>query len=560
MEKKIHVNLIGYDVNGEKLAIFANGSGDFFAYKKGTSKPVFTGKSKKKQINNNEVVDEASGDMISYLDFSSLCEEGEYYISSGEITSSYFSIGGRRYHEVKNGLLKGFYYQRCGVSLEKDYASHHSHDICHDHKGRLYKEPSIMLDITGGWHDAGDYGRYVTAGAVAVYDLLLSYERFPQVFCDNLGIPESNNKVPDILDEARVELEWLLKMQNKTSGGVYHKATSKYFCGMIMPEDDKEEIYVFDESVVATGDFAAVMAMGYKIFKEYDLDFANIMLHSSRKAYEWLMLNHNLEGFKNPKDCNTGEYGDKDSRDEIFFAAVLLYEVTMEETYHEYIKANYQTSMDKVSLGWASVGGYASFAYLYLGMKNPTIIDKEVLAHLNEAVQKQADEYVKIASKDGYKVPLDKGKYRWGSNMELMNGAEFLILTYGLYEREEYLEVIKNSFHYILGRNPMGLSYVTGFGSRSVNNIHHRPSSADGINIAVPGLLSGGPNRNKNDELVKRVLDKDTPPAKCFIDLEESYSTNEVAIYWNSPAVFVAAFMDSITVKGNLTKELYCNL
>lgn len=545
MEKKIHVNQVGYAVNGKKLAILANGSGEFLVYKKGEVSPVFKGESSKSDTSLINDLDEASNDGIAYLDFSPLCDSGEYYITSMDVVSPSFFIAKDVYKDVKNGLLKGFYYQRCGTKLEKEYANEYAHECCHLVKGRLYEKVNVECDITGGWHDAGDYGRYVTAGAVAVYDLLLSYEMFPHVFDDNLGIPESRNDIPDILDEARYELEWLLKMQNKNTGGVYHKATTQYFCGMIMPEEEKEEIYIYQESVVATGDFAAVMAMGYKIFKKFDMEFASKMLDSARKAYDWLMENGNRPGFKNPQDCYTGEYGDKDSRDEIFFAAALLYEVTNEEKYHNYMKANYQSDMDKVSLGWASIGGYASFSYLYLGKKEPSLVDENMYSYLKELLQKKASEYVSIANKEGYKVLLSPTKYRWGSNMDLLNGAEFLILSYGLYGKEEYLDIIRDSFHYILGRNPMGVSYVTGFGSQCVNNIHHRPSAADGVLKAVPGLLSGGPNSNLNDELVRILLKKDTPPAKCFVDLEESYSTNEVAIYWNSPAVFVAAFMAS---------------
>ena len=101
---------------------------------------------------------------------------------------------------------------------------------------------------------------------------------------------------------------------------------------------------------------------------------------------------------------------------------------------------------------------------------------------------------------------------------------------------------------YALGRNAMDISFITGYGERQVLFPHHRPSAADGIDAPVPGLISGGPNNKMNYPTVRDRLG-DTPAAKHFIDETDFADMNEIAIYWNSPAVFVAAYFNSLTAR-----------
>ncbi|MDF2587820.1 MAG: celA [Anaerocolumna sp.] len=547
--KNIHINQVGYTKNDNKIAVLANVSGHFKIINVKNNQCVFEGDSKtcknKGTSQNESCIDEASGDVVSYCDFSSVSEAGEYYIElEGQGRSYTFLIDNGIYTSVKNALLKGLYYQRCGVELEEKYAGPWAHAICHTNQAKIYNNPEKTIEVSGGWHDAGDYGRYATAGAVSVADILLSYELFGDVYTDDIQIPESGNGIPDALDEARVELEWLLKVQDNETGGVYHKVTTKYFCGMIMPEDEHDDLYALPESAVAAGDFAAVMAMAYRIYKKYDETFANTMLAAAKKAWEWLEKNPNIPGFKNPQDVSTGEYGDPNSEDERLWAATELYRVTGDDKYHLYIKEILKTDVDIVSFGWGSIGGYASFSYLRMAEQKEQVFDDEIVNVLKKAFLNKADELVSIANNDGYMADVLPKQYRWGSTMTITNGAQLLILSYYLTGNKEYEEVAIDQLHYILGRNPMGISYITGIGSNVVNNVHHRPSDADGVEKAVPGLISGGPNWSLNDEAAKSFIKEGTPAAKCFVDHVGSYSTNEIAIYWNTPALFVAAYAD----------------
>lgn len=171
------------------------------------------------------------------------------------------------------------YLQRCGTKVEDDKFGHPS---CHDSIATIYKTDQ-KIDVSGGWHDAGDYGRYVVAAAKAVADLMYAYEANPEIYSDNIGIPESGNGTPDILDEVRYELEWMLKMQDKSDGGVYHKVTCDTFPGYVMPEKETKPLIVMPKSTTATADFAASMAMAYEFYKDIDADFAAKCLDAAKK-------------------------------------------------------------------------------------------------------------------------------------------------------------------------------------------------------------------------------------------------------------------------------------
>ena len=136
------------------------------------------------------------------------------------------------------------YYQRCGIALDKEYAGDWEHEICHINDGTLYEDNNIKIETLGGWHDAGDFGKYTVPTAVTLADLLMAYEFFPTAFEESINIPESGNGVPDILNESRFALDWLLKMQDLKTGGVHHKVSTKSFPGFIMPEKDSDVRYI----------------------------------------------------------------------------------------------------------------------------------------------------------------------------------------------------------------------------------------------------------------------------------------------------------------------------
>ena len=180
--------------------------------------------------------DEASGDDIRLADFSGFREPGKYRVRAEGQLSAQFCISESVYDSVLRDTMRAFYYLRCGCALEEKYALQYVHPACHTSEAVLWDDHSVRLEVTGGWHDAGDYGRYVTAGACAVGHLLYAYMLFPKAFEKlSLNIPETG--LPDLLAEVRYELDWMLKMQRE-DGGVYHKVTTAQHAPFVMPEED----------------------------------------------------------------------------------------------------------------------------------------------------------------------------------------------------------------------------------------------------------------------------------------------------------------------------------
>lgn len=521
----ISVDQIGYVSGEKKTAVFRGDNIDktFEIINSSNEKVVYTGEIK------GSISNSTAGEINAYGDFSDLKVEGTYYIQTKNLGKSYeFKIGSGIYDSAFNDVVKMLYLQRCGCEIPADKGGDFAHSACHTSKATIYGT-STKIDVTGGWHDAGDYGRYVVPGAKTVADLFLAYEMNPSAFSDNTGIPESGNSMPDVLDEARYELEWMLKMQDKTSGGVYHKVTCANFPGMVMPQDEKDELIVSPVSVTATEDFAAVMALSSRIFAKTDKTFSDKCLKASQKAFDYVEKLTAKDGFKNPSGIVTGEYPDSVSRDERFWASAELFRATHEKKYNDIIKEQIQSALPE-GLGWADMGYYGSMAYLNT---DKSVIDKTIYDKIKNQILNKAKEILKKSKSDGYFISMGD-KYPWGSNMTVANNAELLIMADYIEPNGEYIQSAREHLHYLFGRNPMAISYVTGYGTVSPVNTHHRPSVA--LKKTMPGMLVGGPDSSLEDPFAAKVL-AGQPAAKCYADNSQSYSTNEITIYWNSPLI-----------------------
>jgi endoglucanase len=531
--RSITVNQIGYGTNSEKIALFKGRGGTYSVVNELTEEVVFQGKTE------GPIKDEASGVTVYSGDFSHIVVPGHYHIEQdGRDPSGSFIISDRPYHQLHKGLLKAFYYFRCGIDLEEEFAGPWKHKACHLAKGKVYGQSGTLLHSSGGWHDAGDYGKYAGPGAKAVADLLLAYEFYPVAFSEPIPLPESDNLTPDVLHECRVELEWLFKMQDTTTGGVFHKLTTLHFPALdVMPEDDSAELYFSPISGTATGCFAGVMAMAARIYMPFDSDFAETCLQAAIRAWEWLEQNPDVPGFTNPSEITTGEYGDAQDLDERYWAAAELFRSTGDESYHRVFETLSKKSFSKTELGWADMGGYGTMAYLLHGEEQ---VSENLCNELKKVWLQEAERLVHQSTQDGYFISLRTEDYIWGSNMLVMNHAMLLLIAYQIHENPQFEACALNHLHYLMGRNVLDISYVTGFGDRPVMNPHHRPSVGDDVVLPVPGMVAGGPGLGLHDDYVREHL-QGLPAAQCFADHEDSYSTNEVTIYWNSPAVFLVS-------------------
>ncbi len=433
------------------------------------------------------------------------------------------------FKNVFHQVCRMFYLQRCGCRLSEETAGVFAHPACHTSKARIYGTEQYMA-VSGGWHDAGDYGRYVVPAAKAVADLLLAYTAAPSAFSDSLGIHDSISGVPDILTEIRYELDWMKKMQ-RSDGGVYHKVTCAGFPGFVMPHFETDKLVLSPVSTAAAGGFAAAMAMAYPVYADSDLEFAQGCLTAARRAWDYLSVTQPLP-FHNPEGIVTGVYDDENDSDERYWAACALYAATGSSEYHDYIKSHLNPVW-AADLGWADVGAYGNA--VYLGM-DESLQESAVKGSIQRDLLKAADKVIQATEISEYKISVSD--FIWGSNMVVLNNAMLLLMASDTQPRSAYPDCAWRHLDYIFGDNPTSVCYVTGASESSARHPHHRPSAAAGQ--TMPGMLVGGPDQYLHDACASEHLRHSTPPC-CYIDHAESYSTNEVAIYWNSPLVYVMA-------------------
>lgn len=544
LEAKVFVNQQGYLPDQLKMA-YTDHAVDWFAViDMTTEQTVFQG-----SVILRKTDDPSTGLDVYLADFSSLKKPGQYKIRLSDGQESVpFTIADSIFAQVAQKTLKGLYFQRCGQALTEPFAEPYVHGACHSADALFHSscQASGYSNTRGGWHDAGDYGKYVVPAANALSYMLMLAEYFPQFLSsDHLNIPESGNGQPDLLDEARYELQWLLTMQDSTSGGVYFKVTTKDFVGFIMPDDSYEARYIYQIASTATADFSAIMARAARVYESYDSSFAKQCLNAARKAWQWLQQNPNIVpagGFHNPDDTETGEYGDSDDRDERLWAAAELFETTGEAQFNSYFLNHYQDSgIITGPAGWQYVKPLAQITYL---RSKQSAASSKARNNIRSALQQFAADQVTISEQDGFHVCLEGWEYYWGSNSVALNKAIILIFMYEEMQDKRYFDVALHQLNYILGCNAHNMTFVTDVGTKKPMHIHHAPSLADEIEDPVPGLMAGGPNRYLDDPALQAHFNSNTPPALCYLDDQESYASNEIAIYWNTPLMFVSTYFN----------------
>jgi endoglucanase len=494
------------------------------------------------------VFDPDSGDRVQTADFSSWNRPGVYYLDVHGIGRSWpFRIAADVYQRAYYLTARSFYGQRCGtaVDLGPEYPGYY-HDACH--KVGAFDSSSGRDDgdvPSKGWHDAGDYGRYIVNSGIATATLLWAFELWGKggIQDVSLHLPESGNGIPDLLNEIRWNLDWMLGMQD-ADGGVWHKQTSAHFCGFISPDKDDLPSLVIGagkrpfKTSCATGDFGAVMAIAARVFSPYDHDYANRCLVAARKAWQWLGTNEEVL-FRNPTGITTGEYGDVRCSDEQLWAAAELARTTGELPFDSYFIKHYKEFLDGISADEppsnSDMSAFALWTYALGEGRNEAVVQEIKSRSIAAALS-----ITKRTESHGYRISMTTKNYIWGSNGVAANYSLQLLIANRFQRNRRFVQAAAGNVHYLLGRNPFSLSYVTQLGSNPVRHIHHRPSAAANLSAPWPGLLSGGPNAKRDDPELQ-LLPATTPPARTFLDRQNSYGSNEVAINWNAALVFALA-------------------
>ncbi len=540
---QIAINQVGYLPQSIKFAYFNSKVNSFKIVDAEAGKVVFSGDCKLWKKN-----DPASGETVYRGDFSQFSEEGTYYIvDNNGRKSAPFTIASGVYDDLYQKSVKSFYIQRCGVPLDEKYAGKFAHPICHTQDGIYHNSAGKTghKDVTGGWHDAGDYGKYIVNGAYSVAVMLTGYELYPAGFrSDNLNIPESGNGIPDYLDECRFELEWFLTMQDD-DGGLYHKVTAANFSAMeTKPQNHDDPRLIIQKTSTATADFAAVMAKAARIYRQYDKDFSEACRTAALNAWTYLENNPKIipkGGYQNPRDINTGSYGDRNDRDERLWAAVELYITSGDEKFNRFYQANIGRIPEFDELfSWNSVQNLAHVNYLLLA-------DDANTEKTKQSIQKEFKKYCETlkakCNNSGYRVLLDAGDYQWGSCQMALNSGFMMLIGAEIFNEDDYHTVAMDQLHFNLGVNALHTTFVTGFGTQYPKSVHNRICSLTDDWSIFPGFLVGGPNENLQDPALQKAFDKKTPPAKCYVDVMESYASNETCINWNAILAVYAGYL-----------------
>jgi endoglucanase len=525
-------------------------------------------------------LDAASGDEVHVADFSSVTAPGKgYTLKVGADTSHPFDIAADAYRKLKYDALAIFYHQRSGVEIVMPYAGGKQWTRP---AGHVSKPPNTgdtavpcvkdsgcdyKLDVTGGWYDAGDHGKYVVNGGISVWTMLNQYERAAArktaaPFGDGkLAIPEKKNKTPDILDEARWQMEFMLKMQvpdgQPKAGMAHHKIHDLAWTGMgTRPDEDPQPRFLWPPSTGATLNLAATGAQCARVWAKLDKPdkkFSAKCLAAAEKAWTAALANPSI--IAGTAAIGGGPYDDKELADEFYWAAAELYVTTKKDAYKaaiekspHYKKVPTSEGEDGVptAMTWGMVGalGTISLATVPNGLPAKEVDDCKA------AIRAAADSFAALVDGQGYRLPLKpskKGQYPWGSNSFILNNAIVLALAHDMTSDGKYLNAAAEGMNYILGRNPLDKSYITGYGERPLQNPHHRfwaHQANAKFPSAPPGVVSGGPNSGLQDPYVQAAGLAGCAPQKCFIDNIEAWSANEMAINWNAPLAWVAAFLD----------------
>lgn len=541
----IKVNQVGYLNYGEKYAhvsgyyneLSAEVGTLFQVHKTSDNSVVYSG-----ELSLVAAYDELSGEKVLKADFSELNDIGEYYITVDGVTepSVPFEIGPDVYDDLLSDVQKFFYYQRANDDLLPEHAGEFARTGLHKNDANLplQSNPNVLKDVSGGWWDAGDMGKYVTAASTAVSDLLWAYESYPQKFTDGqLNIPESGNGIPDLVDEIKVETDFFLKMQDEASGGFYsyvvrEPAPNRF----IIDGNGPESILPTSHTATTTG----ALAHAYIVFKDVPgmEQYANELLVAAVRGWEYLEAHPAfIPQPKDPKNDNGPYYDDNDLNDR-FYAAAALYRATNEAKYSDFVVAYYKEFETKLKTFDFShgIGSMEQIAF-YHYMSSP-VPSEEVKAWFVPLYKEWIESVINTATNEAvWRNSTNKGFY-WGANSNVASVAVSLDIGSRIIGEndERMIQVAAGNLNYLLGINPLQLSFITGHGENRVHITHHEIYMRDFIKEIPNGYMPGGPNNNGKLNF----------SAKAYNQATVDWESNEQALNYNSPLIYLTAMLSDV--------------
>lgn len=479
---------------------------------------------------NNGAMDAVSGDQAWWFDFSDVKTPGTYAIVDVEsqLRSVDFDIDDHVFQRVMKHAVRMFFYQRAGMKKTAEtagasWADRASHlgpgQDPYTHSWLAKDDASLVKDLRGGWFDAGDYNKYTNWAARNIISLLRSYDENPAAFGDDYRIPESGNGIPDILDEAKWGLDWLVRMQNGDGSLLCVQSLSE----ASPPSAATGPSFYGPPTTSASLMGAAVFAYASKVFsarpepelKAYAADLAK----RAKTAWAWATANPQVLYYNNDNGKQPGSQGLASGQQEMddahrlaarFEAAVYLFEITGEEGYAKFAEANFASIVPHWGPSqWDAAGQEALLHYARLSGASASVKSAIIGQFVTTMTQKADQLPMVLDKKDPYRSPMKD--FTWGSNQSKATQARLYELL-AIHTPDPKVAAQAKSaaaeyLHYIHGVNPLGLVYLTNMKAAGAENsaitMYHawfsyssrRWSKVSGINPGpAPGYLVGGPN------------------------------------------------------------------
>jgi endoglucanase len=546
----IKVDQLGYPTMGEKYAL-VSGFPELLSAAPGTAFEI-------RRVSDGAVAwsgtlttvsdldEQNSGEKILRADFTNLVLPGQYFVrvaAEGVADSLPFEIGRAVYQPLLRGAMRYFFHQRQGIAIEEPFAEGFARGLGHpqDATAKL-RSSGVTRDVSHGWYDAGDYGKYTPFAAGVIVDLLDAYTNFPATFSDATNIPESGNGKPDILDEVKWELDWLAKMQDPASGGFYHLVYPNNCSGFgvaCRPENITDQRYVEDlmggvpnvRPTASTAKAVAALARAAGVYKSYDAALAASYLSAAEAGWAYLKANAaNIPA--------TGFNGEQSTDDqERLWAAAELFRTTLKPEYDTYFLARYQNYASV----WTNTSGSSTDVAIRAFLAyNDAVRADPAERHWFQSLYEgwRANQLARTAGP--WRIFQFGWGFWWGNNSSDLHTINVLVQADRTTGHQFTMDVVKAAraqLHYILGVNPLRHSFVSGFGADSVRSVFTQLWSSFQLVSPPPGYMPGGPDAYDSPWYSRF-------PARCYADTNTDFPPSEHAIYYTADLVFATAFVD----------------
>jgi len=505
--------------------------GEFTVKRVSGDETVFTG-TLGSNVNNTD-----TRDTIRVADFSAFKTPGRYYVAAAGSRSPEFEIADTALNDAYRAMMLGMYLWRCGTAVDATYnGKRYQHAACHLNDGNLqYVGGSGTKPATRGWHDAGDYNKYIVNSGVTVGLMLKAWEHHGDALKNiKLTAVQDEGNIPAYLSEVKWNLDWVSSMQ-LDDGKVSHKMSTRNFCGFIMPEEETAVRYFVPWGTAATASFVAMLAQASRVYAPYDAQLAAKWLAQAKTGYDVLAASSFVSADQSA--FSTGTYSNRDDADQRLWAAAEMWETTGEE---KYLKDFEKRSVNVAAhLGWGDVNVLA--ALTYLSSEKPGRRQSRVDS-LQANLITQANNIANNTATHGYGRAFGSASssYYWGAHGALTANTYLLNVAYKFTGDKKYREAGHEIVGHILGRNYFGRSFVTGVGYYPPADPHDRRSIAS--KTPWPGYLIGGPHsgnlKESNGAPIAPLGATCASAAVCYFDYYEDYARNEIAINWNASMLY----------------------